>query len=270
MFMMASSAYPFAVGTEKANGLAGKKATWGWLEWLLVGAVVALGVQLAWPALERWRNRPRPGVQIAGASETLWYLVYLPAKYDTAICWPLLVYLHGSGQRGSDLELLRDEQGPPGLIERGRDLPMIVVSPQCPADRRWSPTEVLELVDHVVDTLSVDEARIYLTGYSMGGYGTWEVAAAAPGLFAAIAPVAGAGDPAAATRLVDVPVWAFHGAKDDVIPLRHSQEMVDAVRATGGSARLTVYPEQGHAVCGRTYAKGELFDWLLSQRRTRR
>ena len=116
-------------------------------------------------------------------------------------------------------------------------------------------------------TLPVDPDRVYLTGESMGGYGTWEIAVRYPDRFAAIAPVCGVGEAWLASRLVNLPVWAFHGAQDDRVPLRGSQEMVEAVTKCGGRPKLTVYPDMGHMIGDFVYGNEELYRWLLAQRR---
>jgi predicted peptidase len=144
---------------------------------------------------------------------------------------------------------------------------MIVVAPQCRPRRQFDPDDVLVLVDHIIEEFHVDVTRIYLTGYSLGGRGTWDVAMANPERFAAIAPVCGAADSAHVEALKAVPVWAFHGAKDCVIPIRSTQTMINALQAAGGHARLTIYSDRGHDIGGLIYGNAELYMWLLSQRR---
>jgi predicted peptidase len=194
------------------------------------------------------------------------YLIYLPQEYGAKDkTWPLMVFLHGAGERGDDLNKVK-VHGPPKLIEQGKDFPFIVVSPQCPADNWWPNMigHVIALIDEMAENYSIDKNRIYLTGMSMGGYGTWTVASAYPQRFAAIAPVCGGGQPYLAGNLKDIPVWAFHGAKDSVVPLELSQQMVNAVKGVGGNAKLTVYPEAGHDSWTETYNNNELYGWLLS------
>ena len=148
------------------------------------------------------------------------------------------------------------------------DFPFIVVSPQCPAGDWWTDkVEVLiGLLDDIVSRYDVDTDRIYLTGLSMGGYGTWSLAAAHPDRFAAMAPICGGGKRFMAYRLNKVPVWAFHGAKDGVVPPKESEEMVTAIKARGGDAKLTVYPDAGHDSWTATYDNQELYDWFLKHR----
>lgn len=206
-----------------------------------------------------------------GSKARLNYLLYLPPGYDaadTAKQWPLLMFLHGSGETGTDVGKLRG-YGLPRLIEQKKfDHPCIVVSPQTPV-RGWSPDVVVALLDEVVAAHRVDRDRVYLTGLSMGGFGTWHTAAAHPDRFAAIVPICGGGNPADAPRLKPVPIWAFHGAKDQAVPLRASEAMVDAVKAAGGEAKLTVYPEVGHNAWDPAYDDAEMYAWLFAQKRRR-
>ncbi len=181
--------------------------------------------------------------------------------------WPLVVFLHGSGERGYDLERVR-RTGLPSEIERGRYVDQfILVSPQCPEDSGWRPNLVMALIEHVCESFAVDRDRVYLTGYSMGAAGIWETACKYPDHFAAIAPLAGGGDMHQADRLKDLPIWAFHGAKDKTVPSSQTKAMLDAVRKCGGHARFTVYPDEGHSIWERTYQNPQLFEWLLAQRR---
>jgi len=199
------------------------------------------------------------------------YLLFLPQDYGKKKeKWPLILFLHGAGERGSDLNLVK-KHGPPKIVESGKDLPFIVVSPQCPDDRWW-PEEnemLINLLDDVVAKCNVDKERIYLTGLSMGGYGAWALASAYPERFAAITPICGGGRGFMADKLKDVPVWAFHGAKDNVVPLKESEEMVNAVKNRGGDAKLTVYPEAGHDSWTETYNNPQLYEWFLQHRKNR-
>lgn len=194
------------------------------------------------------------------------YLLYLPDDYDQKDSWPLLLFLHGSGERGDDLELVK-KHGPPKLIDEGHQFPFIVVSPQCPKDRRWEPIELAALLDHLQEKLDVDTDRIYVTGLSMGGFGTWELASFMPDRLAAIAPICGGGEKYWVRQFVHLPVWAFHGAKDTGVPLERSQIMIDELKKTGGSPKLTIYPEAGHDSWTETYNNPELYKWLLAQKR---
>ena len=196
------------------------------------------------------------------------YLLFLPDGYgDKKQRWPTILFLHGAGERGDDLEKVK-KHGPPKIVEKRKDFPFVVVSPQCPAGDWWTDkVEVLiGLLDDIVGRYDVDTDRIYLTGLSMGGYGTWTLGAAHPDRFAAVAPICGGGKRFMALTLKDVPVWAFHGAKDRVVPLKESEEMVKAIKARGGDAKLTVYPDAGHDSWTATYNNQDLYDWFLTHR----
>lgn len=192
--------------------------------------------------------------------------LYLPENYEQQEQWPLLVFLHGAGERGDDLQKVK-VHGPPRLIAEGHEFPFIVVSPQCVSNQRWNPDAVAHLVDHLCEKYKIDRQRMYLTGLSMGGYGTWATLAAHPKLFAAAAPICGGGDPNTVAQFKHVPLWVFHGAKDSVVPLRRSQEMVDALQAVGGNVKLTVYPEAEHDSWTESYANDELYQFLLQHQR---
>src|SRR5262249_25165213 len=145
--------------------------------------------------------------------------------------WPLLLFLHGAGESGSDLKRVK-RHGPPKLIERGKDFPFIVVSPQSPG-RGWDPRTLNALLDDVAAKHKVDKDRSYVTGLSMGGFGTWALAAASPDRFAAIVPICGGGTPGDAKKIKDLPIWVFHGAKDSVVPPNRSEAMVKALKSAG-------------------------------------
>ncbi len=195
---------------------------------------------------------------------TMKYLLYLPADYDKSDAeWPLILFLHGAGERGDDLRQL-EKHGPPKIVMQ-KDMPFIVVSPQCPKDSWWpKENEVLtNLLDDIVSRYNVDESRIYLTGLSMGGYGSWSLGCEHPKRFAAIAPVCGGGEPFFGRKLKNTPVWAFHGAKDNTVPLKKSEDMVNTIKKAGGDAKLTVYPQAGHDSWTETYNNPKLYEWFL-------
>ncbi len=195
------------------------------------------------------------------------YLLYLPKDYDRKDSWPLMLFLHGAGERGDDLELVK-KHGPPKLVEQGKQFPFIVVSPQCPKGRWWQTQELSALVDEIVGKYGVDEDRIYVTGLSMGGFGTWALAAYTPNRFAAIAPICGGGEAYWTKDFAHVPTWAFHGGKDSLVPPERSERMVAALNKHGGEAKLTVYPKAAHDSWTETYANPEFYEWLLQQKRT--
>jgi predicted peptidase len=196
------------------------------------------------------------------------YLLYLPPDYQTKEKVPLLVFLHGAGERGDDLALVK-RHGPPKLIEEGKTFPFIIVSPQCAKGQWWTSkqAELTALIDDIMSKYKVDPERVYLTGLSMGGFGTWTLAAYTPDRFAAIIPICGGGEPIAARVLKNTPVWAFHGAKDPLVPVGRSKEMVDALLKLKDEAKLTIYPEALHDSWTATYANPEIYEWLLAHKR---
>lgn len=195
------------------------------------------------------------------------FLLYLPEGFMTEQKrWPLMMFLHGSGERGSDLERVK-VNGPPKFLDRKKDFQFIVVSPQLPDNDSWSSDVLNALLDELIERLPIDTDRVYLTGLSLGGFATWDFACDFPGRFAAIAPICGQGDEDRACLLRKVPVWAFHGAKDPVVPLKNEEEMVNALKACGGDVRFTIYPDAGHDAWTETYANPELYKWFLAHRR---
>lgn len=195
------------------------------------------------------------------------YLLYLPQSYSSSKKdYPLILFLHGAGERGDDLNLVKIH-GIPKIAEQQQDFPFIAISPQCPIDRWWVDPWLLEalnaLLDNIIAKYRVDENQIYLTGLSMGGFGTWALSMMYPEKFAAIAPICGGGMPWMAFRIKDIPVWAFHGAKDPVVPIQRTEEMVEAVKKVGGNIKYTIYPEAGHDSWTETYNNPELYQWFL-------
>ena len=192
----------------------------------------------------------------------LTYLVKYPEGFSENGKYPVLFFLHGAGTRGTDTEVLRENVF--FELTENMNLPFIMVAPLCSENTWLDCFEHLRwLVKEVAKLDYTDEKRIYLTGNSMGGYGTWYLAMSVPEYFAAIVPICGGGIPWNAGRLVNVPVWAFHGAKDDCVPLEESEKMVDAVNRAGGNAKLTIYPDCDHLSWTPTYSNPEVFAWLL-------
>jgi len=199
------------------------------------------------------------------------FLAWKPKGYDAEPerRWPLVVFLHGSGERGTNLSVL-ERGGPCGQDWLCEDLPFILVQPQCPADDWWEPTTVAALLDKLCATMRVDEERIYLTGMSMGGYGTCDTAAVYPERFAAIAPVCGFGNPENAVWFKDVPIWVFQGAKDDLVPVESARELVKRLRELGGAeVKYTEYSEAGHQITDDVYSDRDFWKWLLEQRKNK-
>ena len=194
------------------------------------------------------------------------YLVSLPADYEKQEKWPLVLFLHGAGERGNDLEKVKIH-GPPKLVSKGKKFPFILVSPQCPKNRWWDARELDSLVTHVSKKYKTDSERLYVTGLSMGGFGTFSLAAYAPERYAAIAPICGGGDPIHAFRTNHIPTWVFHGGKDRVVPESRSKVMVEALKKRGGNVKYTVYPDAGHDSWTATYDNPEFYEWLLEQER---
>lgn len=202
------------------------------------------------------------------------YLRHLPADYgkEPGKKWPMILFLHGAGERGDDIEMIKKH----GIarVNEERELPFVTIAPQCPENHWWSDFLPLldELVVQAIDTLNVDPNRVYLTGLSMGGYGTWHMAVEYPQRFAAIAPICGGGGwmygfPERVSEIAHLPVWVFHGAKDNVVPIEESQKLVDVLKGCGADVRFTVYPDAMHDAWTETYNNPELYDWFLSHQK---
>ena len=207
---------------------------------------------------------------------TTQFLLALPKDYDAKAAkrWPLMMFLHGAGERGADLSKVAIH-GPPKLAA-GRDFPFIIVSPQCPNNERWSDDVLITLLDSVSAQHHVDTNRIYLTGLSMGGFASWSLAAKYPERFAAVAPICGGGttidllltSKTKRDAIKTLPIWAFHGGKDPVVPLAESEKMLAGFKRAGcQEAELTVYPDAGHDSWTETYNNPKLYEWFLSHTR---
>jgi predicted peptidase len=241
-----------------------------WRSALALSALLVVATPVVSRAQEAGKQQPQALEKTITKIVKANYLLYLPKEYSKASDkkWPLLIFLHGSGESGSDIEKVK-VHGPPKLIAAGKEFPFIVVSPQAPdmPRRGWDVELMNTLLDDLIEKYAVDEDRVYLTGLSMGGYGTWAWAAASPERFAAVAPICGGGQPRQARRMKDVPVWAFHGAKDPVVPLKESEDMIAALKTAGAEPKLTVYPEAMHDSWTATYDNAELYTWLLEHKR---
>jgi len=194
------------------------------------------------------------------------YLASLPGNIEkkSARKWPTILYLHGSGGRGLPVAALN---GTSGVFQPRKHKPdtFIIIAPRCPQNRWWSIPALEDLLAEVMDKYPIDKGRIYVTGESMGGFATWELAAAHPDRFAAIAPICGGGDPREAELIKDLPTWVFHGAKDRGVLPERSREMVNALRDVRGRVRYTEYPNLGHRCWGTAYNNEALYDWMLQQ-----
>ena len=192
------------------------------------------------------------------------YLLYIPQNKPDNGLYPLLLFLHGSDERGNDLKILK-RNGPPSFLDNKSDFPFVVVSPQCPRNRDWDTQSLLSLLDHIEQTITIDKNKVYVTGLSMGGFASWKLAQAAPERFAAIAPICGGGDLERLCIMRDVSVWAFHGAKDTAVPYNESERLVQRLKEFQADVNFTLYPEAGHDSWTSTYQNKELYKWLLSK-----
>jgi predicted peptidase len=206
------------------------------------------------------------------------YLLSLPDGYgtDPAKRWPLILFLHGAGERGTNVWLVA-KHGPFKTDAATNNF--IIVSPLCPAGKNWSEDLLLALLDEIEAKYPVDTHRVYLTGLSMGGFGTWNLGLNHPEKFAAMAPICGGGetipivlaqnyDDATFAQMKSLGIWAFHGGKDTTVPPDESEHMVNALKAAGCSdIKLTIYPEAGHDSWTQAYSDPELFAWFLKHSR---
>ncbi|MSV27792.1 MAG: hypothetical protein EXQ52_03485 [Bryobacterales bacterium] len=209
------------------------------------------------------------------------YQVYVPADWTKTRAWPVILFLHGAGERGND-GLAQTQVGLGGGIRFHADrFPAIVVMPQCRKDTRWTDPEieaqVFAALAKSMKEFHGDAKRVYLTGLSMGGFGTFAFAAKRAGQFAAVVPICGGvvrrneeakGDPyaEAAVKIGKTPAWIFHGAADPTVPVSESQKMQALLKANGGDVRYTEYPGVGHNSWDKAYAEADLPKWLFEQR----
>lgn len=214
----------------------------------------------------------RPAEQHMGSPDSggLPYLLYRPAA-DSAAHLPLILFLHGRGESGDDLERVK-LYGLPAALERGDELPALVVAPQCADASDWEAEtgNLGRLLDHVCALERVDAARIYLTGLSMGGRGSWLLALAQPERFAAVACMASRIPFAVRptpdfSPLREMPIWIFHGALDPIAPLHEAEALEAALRAARADPRVTIYPDADHDSWTRAYDDPALYAWLFAQ-----
>lgn len=192
------------------------------------------------------------------------YIINYPSNFEEGKAYPVIVFLHGAGSRGENISLL---EGNPffHITDNLNEFPFISIAPLCHTNTWFDIFETLKnLVYHIMKFDFVDKKRIYLMGASMGGYATWQLAMSMPEYFAAAVPICGGGMYWNAERLKNVPIWAFHGEKDNVVSVEESKKMVDSVNQKGGHAKLTIYPENGHDAWSDTYSNHSVYSWLLS------
>ena len=221
-------------------------------------ALIAMAIAV--PAMATSRARKMK----ATVTSTLNYLSFLPKSYSAKGAGvPLILFLHGSGERGTDLEKVK-AWGPPAIAEKDRDLPFLVIAPQLADGESWHALALKGLLDQVLANYNVDRRRVYLTGLSLGGYGAWDLASRYPDYFAAVAPICGGGVARLVGNMREVPTWVFHGKLDDAVPEAESARMVAALQGAGGDVRYTVLPEGGHIDAWvHAYDKAGLFEWFM-------
>jgi len=221
---------------------------------------------------------------VSSSKVALKYRMLKPLNYQFGKKYPLVLFLHGAGERGDDNQVTLVHAAPDFADEqRRKQYPCYVVVPQCPEGKKWSDVDwskdsselpkeasqsmqaIKELLDEMVDSAGVDANRIYITGLSMGGYGTWDAISRYPDFFAAAAPVCGGGDPAKVKSFAKLPIWCFHGANDSVVKAVRSQEMVNALKAIGSSVLYTEYPGVEHDSWTATYSNPAFFEWMFAQ-----
>lgn len=217
---------------------------------------------------------------------TLPYRLLKPTKIENDTRYPLVVFLHGAGERGTENEKQLVHGVPEFASEKRREqYPCFLIAPQCPEGARWvevdwgadahkqpeQPSEpmrlTLELIDRLCKELPIDTGRVYITGLSMGGFGAWDAVSRRPDFFAGAVVVCGGGDESRAAKIARVPVWVFHGARDTAVKPSRSRNMVEAIKKAGGEPKYTEYPDVGHASWGPAYRDDEMFKWLFAQRR---
>lgn len=199
------------------------------------------------------------------------YVVFVPHDYDGKTEVPVILFLHGSGETKGGSKMPVEVGIGPAVKKQANTFPALVVIPQC-EKRPWSAGSVdgkraVAILDEVMKEYKVDSKRQYLTGLSMGGFGTWSHAAATPDRWAAIAPICGGGNVKDAAKIKDIPCWCFHGDKDTAVKVDLSRTMIEALKKAGGTPKYTEYPGVGHNSWDKAYAEKEFFPWLLAQKK---
>jgi predicted peptidase len=215
----------------------------------------------------------------ADGSGSLEYRLLKPVEIDPKQKYPLVVFLHGAGERGSDnTAQLKHGVAQFASEERRKKYPCFLIAPQCPKGKFWGlgkddkgeprPGQmVLDLIPQLEKEFPIDSKRIYVTGLSMGGYGSWAMLAAKPELFAAGVPICGGGNPKEAATLAKIPIWAFHGDKDTAVKVDNSRSMIEAIKKAGGTPKYTEYPGVGHDSWTQAYKTAELYAWLFAEKK---
>ena len=213
------------------------------------------------------QSRLESGKKEVSVSESLEYYLYFPPEYQESSSkrFPLLLFLHGGGESGGDLELIR-ENGPPKLLTEGKDFPFLILAPQNPHKKQWwNVRAVMALLEQITREYRIDPKRLYLTGLSRGGNACWEIAAQFPDTFAAMAVVCGMTPvPYAHWINKSMPIWVFHGKEDPVIPFSESEQMTRKLEEMGYDVRLTASDGVGHNAWEKAYLEEGLYEWFLN------
>lgn len=197
------------------------------------------------------------------------YVVFIPHGYDGSKPYPVILFLHGAGETKGGSKMPAEVGIGPAIKKQEKDFGFITIIPQAET-RGWQATgpnaqRALKMLDEVMAAYKTDPKRVYLTGLSMGGYGTWSLAAAEPNRWAAIVPVCGGGNPQDAEKFKQIPCWAFHGDKDAAVKVERSREMIEALKKAGAEPKYTEYPGVGHNSWDAAYGTPELWTWLAQQ-----
>ena len=227
-----------------------------------------------------------PRVYETAFGESLNYRIYLPASLEPKTRYPLILFLHGAGERGDDNRTQLFPGVPDILVySLKNNQPLILIAPQCPSRMMWVNTPwnadshtmpefpsypmklVIELLQNSIEKYPVDPDRVYVTGLSMGGFGTWDILQRKPELFAAGIPICGGGDPDYAEKIKDIPIWVFHGDRDSVVKVERSRAMVEAIKKAGGCPLYTEYKDCGHDSYTKTYSDSDVLKWLFEQKK---